>query len=66
MISEAARKAGIGNPLRFAGQYFDRETGLHYNRHRVLRSDVESVRVERPHRADWGANLCRYAPNPIE
>ncbi|WP_354178967.1 RHS repeat-associated core domain-containing protein [Burkholderia plantarii] len=20
--------------MRFAGQYFDRETGLHYNRHR--------------------------------
>ncbi|MBI0329105.1 RHS repeat-associated core domain-containing protein [Burkholderia plantarii] len=34
VISEAARKAGIANPLRFAGQYFDRETGLHYNRHR--------------------------------
>nr|WP_306453430.1 RHS repeat-associated core domain-containing protein [Burkholderia sp. FL-7-2-10-S1-D7] len=33
-MSEAARKAGIANPLRFAGQYFSSETGLHYNRHR--------------------------------
>nr|WP_315967679.1 RHS repeat-associated core domain-containing protein [Burkholderia multivorans] len=33
-ISDAACKAGIANPLRFAGQYFDSETGLHYNRHR--------------------------------
>ena len=33
-ISDAARKAGITNSLRFAGQYSDRETGLHYNRHR--------------------------------
>lgn len=24
----------IDNPLRFQGQYFDAETGLHYNRHR--------------------------------
>ncbi|MGO4417084.1 RHS repeat-associated core domain-containing protein, partial [Cupriavidus sp. KB_39] len=34
VISEAARKAGIANPLRFQGQYYDQETGLHYNRHR--------------------------------
>ncbi|WP_415868880.1 RHS domain-containing protein [Burkholderia ubonensis] len=27
VISEAARKAGITNPLRFVGQHFDRETG---------------------------------------
>ncbi|RMT33943.1 RHS repeat domain-containing protein, partial [Pseudomonas syringae] len=26
--------AEIDNPLRFQGQYFDAETGLHYNRHR--------------------------------
>jgi len=24
----------IDNPLRFHGQYFDMETGLHYNRYR--------------------------------
>ena len=29
--SEAYR---VDCPLRFAGQYFDAETGLHYNRHR--------------------------------
>jgi RHS repeat-associated protein len=34
VISEAAQRAGIRSPLRFAGQYFDHETGLHYNRHR--------------------------------
>jgi RHS repeat-associated protein len=33
-ISEAAREAGMRNPIRFQGQYFDEETGLHYNRHR--------------------------------
>jgi len=34
VISQAAAKARIANPLRFQGQYFDHETGLHYNRHR--------------------------------
>ncbi|WP_155718088.1 RHS repeat-associated core domain-containing protein, partial [Pseudomonas fluorescens] len=24
----------VDNPLRFQGQYFDAESGLHYNRHR--------------------------------
>ncbi len=33
-ISEAACKAGIRNPIRFQGQYFDDEMGLHYNRYR--------------------------------
>ncbi|WP_307607866.1 RHS repeat-associated core domain-containing protein [Variovorax boronicumulans] len=33
-ISEAARKAGLKNPIRFQGQYLDEETGLHYNRFR--------------------------------
>jgi RHS repeat-associated protein len=32
VISKAASKAGFRNPLRFQGQYFDHETGLHYNR----------------------------------
>jgi uncharacterized protein RhaS with RHS repeats len=27
VISEAARQAGISNPIRFQGQYFDEETG---------------------------------------
>ncbi|WP_256098247.1 RHS repeat domain-containing protein, partial [Pseudomonas sp. 1 R 17] len=27
-------KGTIDNPLRFQGQYFDQESGLHYNRHR--------------------------------
>ncbi|MET3493391.1 RHS repeat-associated core domain-containing protein [Variovorax boronicumulans] len=33
-ISEAGRRAGFANPIRFQGQYFDAETGLHYNRYR--------------------------------
>ncbi|OAJ50752.1 hypothetical protein AO064_27415 [Pseudomonas marginalis] len=30
----------IHNPLRFQGQYFDQESGLHYNRHRYYNPDI--------------------------
>jgi RHS repeat-associated protein len=65
VISEAARKAGISNPLRFAGQYFDRETGLHYNRHRYY--DPGSGRFVSKDRIGLagGINTWQYAPNPI-
>jgi YD repeat-containing protein len=33
-LSTAAKRAGLKQPIRFQGQYFDHETGLHYNRHR--------------------------------
>jgi RHS repeat-associated protein len=39
-IREAAQKVGIKNPIRFQGQYFDEETGLHYNRFRYYDPDA--------------------------
>ncbi len=39
-ISEAAKRAGISNPLRFQGQYYDHGTGLHYNRHRYYDTQI--------------------------
>jgi len=65
-ISEAGRRAGFRNPIRFQGQYFDEETGLHYNRYRYY--DPASGRfVSRdPIRLIGGLNLHQYAPNPVE
>ncbi|MDM0116519.1 RHS repeat-associated core domain-containing protein [Variovorax sp. J22R133] len=65
-ISEAARKAGIRNPIRFQGQYLDEETGLHYNRYRYY--DPQSGRFvsQDPIRLAGGINLQQYAPNPVE
>jgi hypothetical protein len=48
-ISEAARKAGLKNPIRFQGQYLDEETGLHYNRFRYYDPVAGEVRIERSH-----------------
>ncbi|MDR5746741.1 RHS repeat-associated core domain-containing protein [Caballeronia sp. LZ029] len=66
VISQAARKAGISNPLRFQGQYFDDETGLHYNRHRYY--DPQSGRFisKDPIGLAGGINLYAYAPNLVQ
>ncbi|WP_330996535.1 RHS repeat-associated core domain-containing protein, partial [Burkholderia diffusa] len=65
VIGEAARKAGIANPLRFAGQYFDRETGLHYNRHRYYDPGSGRFVSKDPIGLAGGINVYQYAPNPI-
>jgi len=64
MISEAARKAGIHNSIRFPGQYLDSETGLHYNRYRYY--DPNSARYISPDPISLlgGLNSYQYAPNP--
>lgn len=66
VISEAARKAGITNPLRFAGQNFDRETGLHYNRHRYYDPQTGRFVSKDPIGLAGGINVYQYAPNPVE
>lgn len=51
--------------LRFAGQYHDEETGLHYNTLRYY--DPESGRFTQPDPIGLkgGLNLYAYAPNPL-
>ncbi|AWV00321.1 RHS family protein [Burkholderia sp. JP2-270] len=63
-ITEAARKEGITNPLRFAGQYFDAETGLHYNRYRYYDPGSGRFISKDPIELTGGLNAYQYADNP--
>ncbi len=52
-------------PLRFQGQYFDEETGLHYNRFRFFDPDIGRFISQDPIGLDGGNNLYQYAPSPV-
>jgi RHS repeat-associated protein len=43
-------------PLRFQGQYFDQESGLHYNRHRYYNPDVRRYLTPDPVKLAGGIN----------
>ncbi|OXI32775.1 hypothetical protein CFB84_40690 [Burkholderia aenigmatica] len=62
---EAARQAGITNPPRFAGQYFDYETGLRYNRHRYCDPSSGRFVSKDPIGLAGGVNVWQSAPNPV-
>ncbi len=51
--------------LRFQGQYFDEETGLHYNTFRYYDPEIGRFITQDPIGIDGGVNLYRYATNPI-
>ncbi|WP_372405172.1 RHS repeat-associated core domain-containing protein [Acinetobacter piscicola] len=55
----------ITNNLRFQGQYFDQETGLHYNRYRYYSPYVGRFISKDPIGLLGGLNTFAYAPNPI-
>ncbi|MNV47811.1 putative deoxyribonuclease RhsC [compost metagenome] len=59
-----AKQNGLGNPIRFQGQYHDHETGLHYNRHRYYDPAVGRFISQDPIGFTGGLNLYQYAPNP--
>jgi RHS repeat-associated protein len=50
--------------LRFQGQYFDIETGLHYNRFRYYDPDIGRFVSQDPISLNGGNNLYQFAPNP--
>ena len=52
-------------PIRFQGQHFDEETGLHYNRFRYYDPDVGMFTTRDPIGLLGGDNVFQYAPNPI-
>ena len=54
----------IENPLRFQGQYFDPESGLHYNRHRYYNPDIGRYLTPDPVKLAGGINAYQYVPNP--
>ncbi|MHA4968083.1 RHS repeat-associated core domain-containing protein [Pseudomonas extremorientalis] len=54
----------VDNPLRFQGQYFDQESGLHYNRHRYYNPDVGRYLTPDLVKLAGGINAYQYVPNP--
>jgi RHS repeat-associated protein len=56
--------AEIDNPLRFQGQYFDAETGLHYNRHRYYNPGTGRFLTPDPIKLAGGLNNYQYVRNP--
>jgi len=60
-----AKQHGLGNPLRFQGQYHDHETGLHYNRYRYFDFQLGRFISSDPIKYSGGLNLFVYSPNPI-
>ena len=60
------RYNGVTNPLRFAGQYFDAETGLHYNWHRYYAPELGRYTSMDPLGIWDGLNTYAYAgSNPV-
>lgn len=56
--------AEVQNPLRFQGQYYDPETGLHYNRHRYYNPATGRFITPDPIGLAGGLNNYQYVPNP--
>ncbi|WP_087020781.1 RHS repeat-associated core domain-containing protein [Thaumasiovibrio subtropicus] len=56
----------IYNPLRFQGQYFDEESGLHYNLTRYYDPLCGRFIQPDPIGVKGGVNLYQYAPNPVQ
>ncbi len=52
-------------PLRLPGQYFDEETGLHYNLFRYYAPECGRFISQDPIGLLGGINLYQYAPNPL-
>ena len=55
----------VENNLRFQGQYYDEETGLHYNRHRYYDPSHGRFINQDPIALSGGYNNYQYVPNPV-
>ncbi|HCQ9959232.1 TPA: type IV secretion protein Rhs [Acinetobacter baumannii] len=55
----------ISNNIHFQGQYFDGETGLHYNRYHYYSPYLARFISKDPSGLLGGYNIYVYAPNPV-
>ncbi|WP_206358561.1 RHS repeat-associated core domain-containing protein, partial [Pseudomonas viridiflava] len=62
---EALTVNEVEQNLRFQGQYFDEETGLHYNTFRYYDPEVGRFITLDPIGLKGGFNLYGYAPIPL-
>ncbi|MEE5167405.1 RHS repeat-associated core domain-containing protein, partial [Pseudomonas alliivorans] len=62
---EALTVNEVEQNLRFQGQYFDEETGLHYNTFRYYDPEVGRFITQDPIGLDGGFNLYGYCRNPV-
>ena len=63
--SAIAKLNNVSNPIRFQGQYFDMESGLHYNRFRYYDPETGRYLSEDPIKLAGGMNLYGYPTNPV-
>ncbi|MGZ2747566.1 RHS repeat-associated core domain-containing protein [Burkholderia stagnalis] len=63
--TECFESEQVTQPIRLQGQYFDQESGLHYNRHRYFDPSVISFISQDPIRLHGGTNIYRYSPNTL-
>ena len=64
-FKDAAKQDKITNPIRFQGQYFDDESGLHYNRFRYYSPGQARFIHQDPIGLVGGINHYQYAPNHV-
>ena len=62
---EVGHRAIPDNPLRFQGQYYDEETGLHYNLNRYYDPFVGRYITQDPIKLIGGLNFYQYCHNPV-
>ncbi|EOL8959903.1 RHS repeat-associated core domain-containing protein [Cronobacter dublinensis] len=66
-MEDIAMRTGepVYQPLRYQGQYFDAETGLHYNRSYYCDPDAGRFSSHDPSGLAGGISLYQYAPNTL-